>query len=299
MIVRGRLESEGRTRQIAIQKHVNMPIRVRCDARNVKHMSEITALLPLQVFQPNVAELIFGRPQLRREWLDWGVFHTQTNSAATFRSFRQGLHQRNAALRVRDIDTVRAFQSNLGTAGQQITSLRYGLLNSCTKLVAETTKTLLNGIEIELKYEKGFSAESYADELERTVERDLAAGITQSGPQRADLRISITNETVTERDVPAAVFLSRGQGKALAASLKFAQVLLLSRSAAPAVLLIDDLDAEFDEAHMGRLLALIGGTDCQVFAATAKPRVLDVVRERLENVDTRHFELNRGQVVAH
>ena len=91
-------------------------------------------------------------------------------------------------------------------------------------------------------------------------ERDSQLGYTQSGPQRADLRLRV-------KGMNAVDILSRGQQKLVVCALKIAQGYLLRQLGASqeSVFLVDDLPSELDERHRRALCSLLEDLQCQVF----------------------------------
>jgi len=75
----------------------------------------------------------------------------------------------------------------------------------------------------------------------------MERGSTGPGPHKADLYLALEGSPARER-------LSRGEQKALTAAMIMAQAQLICESGEKPILLLDDLSAEFDEQHLGRVL---------------------------------------------
>jgi len=102
----------------------------------------------------------------------------------------------------------------------------------------------------------GDVARALLDKLQATHARDIAAGVTLSGPHRDDLSMSIGGE-------PAAAFASRGQQRTAALALRLAEArLLLGRTGERPLLLLDDVLSELDESRRGSVLAAIDADKC-------------------------------------
>src|SRR5690606_15621375 len=123
--------------------------------------------------------------------------------------------------------------------------------------------------ELRLDYRRGWKAgESYQDILEAGREQDLQRGFTQSGPHRADIRISINGEN-------AADVLSRGQQKVLVAALVVGQGRVFNQlSSSPLVYLVDDLPAELDQGHSRLLARWLRDVDAQIFVTAVERQAL-------------------------
>ncbi|HEX5763990.1 MAG TPA: DNA replication and repair protein RecF, partial [Woeseiaceae bacterium] len=62
-------------------------------------VAALASVLPLQVVDPDVHNLVAGGPDHRRKYLDWLTFHVEHGYLDLWRRFRRALRQRNAALR--------------------------------------------------------------------------------------------------------------------------------------------------------------------------------------------------------
>jgi DNA replication and repair protein RecF len=111
---------------------------------------------------------------------------------------------------------------------------------------------------VELRYRRGWDSDiGYGDVIARGLKSDREQGFTQSGPQRADLRVSVSG-------YPAAATLSRGQQKLVVCALKLAQGRILAESREdPGLYLIDDLPAELDAERCERVCRSLQGIGAQ------------------------------------
>jgi DNA replication and repair protein RecF len=115
-------------------------------------------------------------------------------------------------------------------------------------VASDIAKRLL-GLQLSMSYRPGWSRDlSLAEALKASWVHDQDAGVTQIGPQRAEIAFRLDGAPVKDR-------ISRGQQKLLASSLLMAQLSLFpdDPSARP-TLLLDDPAAELDS---DRLLGLI------------------------------------------
>ena len=60
--------------------------KIRCHINHqlTKRRSELAYTLPIQIIHPKSFELLDSGPQIRREFLDWGVFHDNENFLLIF-----------------------------------------------------------------------------------------------------------------------------------------------------------------------------------------------------------------------
>jgi len=223
------------------------------------------------IIDPELHRLLEDGPHRRRRYLDWGVFHVEPGFLVLWRRYRQALKQRNTLLRKgADPAQVAAWDPELAKAGEELSAMRGRYLAALTAKLLPVGRELL-GVDVDLRYSPGWrSSESLAGALNLTAERDRRAGVTHSGPHRADILIHVGGQAARHR-------ISRGQQKLLAAALILAQVELhAGYSPGSTALLLDDPAAELDQASLARLLGRVRQLPVQLFvtALTAEPREL-------------------------
>lgn len=236
-------------------------VEVQRDGRPVRQISNVAALVPVQLFLPDLPELVFGPPTGRRQWLDWGAFHVKPEYVGISRSYLRSLRSRNSVLRGGDLRTLDAWTAQVAELGESVAAVRREYFDGVKDHIHECLASLSPGVELELGYFGGWRGGNLAESLGRNVDRDVKLGSTQAGPHRADVAIRCGEET-------ASTVLSRGQGKALATAMRIGQARDLARGGVRSLFLIDDLGAELDEGHSERLCALLEDMECQIVATT-------------------------------
>ena len=259
-------------------------VELRRDAQPVRQASAIAALLPIQPLLPDVAELVFGLPALRRQWLDWGAFHAQPAHAATLRRYLRALRHRNALLREGEMATLAQWTEQVAELGEQVAAARRAYFEQVAPTVKECLMALDAGVEVTASYEPGWPLGRLTDALAQGLERDVRTGTTNTGPHRADVRIAAQGQA-------AAGVLSRGQGKIVASALRLAQARHLMANEKPSLFLIDDVGAELDAAHSERFFGLLGEMACQILATSARPEAAGAMSE----LPTRLFHVEHGE----
>jgi len=222
--------------------------RARKNGQDLTQISQLTRSLPLVLMEPNSHLLVNGAPEVRRRFLDWGVFHVEHEFLDVWRRFSKMLRQRNAALRQGQIDVIESIDEILSPLGAKLSQLRAEYSKSISMETAEIVSKLSDGLsDITLEYQNGWGYGSYNEALSKWRERDLERGVTSQGPHRADL-------IVMKGHAFARAVLSRGEQKILSAALLLAQAgFLKSRGESP-VILLDDLASEFDSFHYKKVL---------------------------------------------
>jgi DNA replication and repair protein RecF len=264
----------------------------RLDGASVAQLGDLCAALAVVSFEPGSHALITGSGEIRRRYLDWGLFHVEQDFLPLWRRYSRALKQRNALLkRGRPGDGLDAWEQELVEAGEPLTRHRQlyleALQGSMTPLLSELAPMLGH---VSLEYLPGWRREtlSLADALLLARERDQLAGYTTVGPHRADWRIGFPT-------LPGREALSRGQAKltALAATLAQAQHHAEIRGEWP-VIALDDLGSELDREHQSRVLQRLVDSHAQVFiTGTEMPATLAEL-----GVATRRFHVEHRGVRA-
>ena len=119
------------------------------------------------------------------------------------------------------------------------------------------------------------------------MKRDMERGATGPGPHRADIVIYVDEK-------PARELLSRGEQKALAAAMLLAQADMMAESGEKPVLMLDDLDSEFDARHRDNVLSMGMQTGAQVWVTgTLAEPYLSVGRE-----ERSLFHVEQGKITT-
>ena len=265
-------------------------MELRRDGQGVRQASQVAALVPIQLLLPDLPELVFGAPAVRRQWLDWGVFHVKHEYSGTLGGYLRALRHRNALLRAGDLQTLPAWTAQLAELGEAVNDARQSYFERVRGEVTACLGALNPDLVVELGYFSGWKGNSLAELLGQQHARDVKLGATQAGPHRAD--VSITYESDA-----AAQVLSRGQGKAVASALRLGQAKDLARTGKPSLFLIDDLGAELDERHNERYYGLLGELDCQIVATSTQGAIGDVLMRSRQGC-TFHVKQGRFEQAA-
>jgi DNA replication and repair protein RecF len=261
----GRVDTGSRQAALGV-RNGRAGLEIHIDGQTATGASELAQLLPLQVIDPDVHDLVAGGPELRRRYLDWMAFHVEPGYLDTWRRFRRALRQRNAALK--------AGAGHAGLAGwnkefaqlaQEVHEARLRVVDIVVPVLVEHGGALL-GSGVALEYQRGWPAGKSLEEcLHTPSEREWQTGSTQAGPQRADLRLAYDEHRARKR-------VSRGQQKLLACALILAAAeVVQTQLGKPLVLLLDDPAAELDRESLKKLMAVVAGLGSQVIATALDP----------------------------
>lgn len=242
----------GRTHRLGLERDGRL-WKARKDGQDVALLSVLTRLLPLVLMEPNSHLLVSGAPDVRRRYLDWGVFHVEPAFLEAWRRYSRALKQRNAALRSGQIRVLDSLDEVTAGSGEALHELRVTYFEKLKRVFGERSgeagnqaAPALSGLE--LSYLPGWKGGALQEALARSRKHDLDNGATSQGPHRADLLMSCDGK-------PVRTLLSRGEQKALAADLLLSQARLLAGTGELPLVLLDDLASEFDQQHFSTTLA--------------------------------------------
>ncbi len=244
-------------------------LEVRIGGENAPGAAALAQSLPLQVIDPEVHNLIAGGPELRRRFLDWIAFHVEHDHLQTWRRFRRALKQRNAALRAKSTEAaIRSWNAEFLILAKELDDCRRRVLELTIDSLQEYGRQLLES-ELGFEYQRGWSRDKDLElALDEGLEKDQQLGSTQSGPHRADLKVS-TDERQARK------LVSRGQQKLLASSMILAATeTAQSALERPLLLLLDDPAAELDGDSIDRLMSAVAALGCQVVATSLDSETL-------------------------
>lgn len=254
-------------------------------------VAELTSALPVQLINSDTFRLLEGSPSERRQFLDWGVFHVEPSFMSCWKRFQRALKQRNSMLRRGRIDylELQLWENELASNGEQITQFRQSYLELLRPLFESLLRSFLKNKEVTIGFQQGWDKNlSFSESLFNAREKDSEQGFTQSGPQRADLRI-------TANGYPAMDILSRGQQKLIVSALKLAQGALLTEVRnKQCVYLIDDLPAELDKEHRKIFCEVLEEQSCQVFITGVDAQALAEGWQKPQSISWFHVE--QGQI---
>ncbi|WP_252177764.1 DNA replication/repair protein RecF [Endozoicomonas sp. 4G] len=270
--------------------------QIRVAGESLKSTSELARLLPLQIINPDTFKLLEGSPRQRREFLDWGVFHVKHSEfLPLWKRTQKALKQRNSLLRhgkmtgsslssqlsVWDVELVRAAEA--------VDQLRQQYFDQLTPVFQEVLSQLTSLADIKITYYRGWDRErSLAEVLKENAVRELQTGYTQSGPQRADIRVRLEGNNAVD-------ILSRGQLKLVVCALKLAQGYLFSKvTNSQCVFLVDDLPSELDAPHRKAMCKILQNMQSQVFITCVEPGALVDCWE--PGIDLKVFHVKQGSV---
>jgi DNA replication and repair protein RecF len=280
LTVRGELRLGGglETAVIGVRRPRKGPVLVKLDGDKLSTAGQLAGVLPVQVINPASFALLEGSPGVRRQYLDWGVFHVKHSRFFEYwPRYRKALQQRNSLLRRGNIDPglIAPWDRELEAMGVLIQDSRSSHFELLAAAFEEIYQRLLASVDVHvgnlgvpslsMSMTSGWkdSEYSFAESLKHNLAGDLRAGFTRNGPHRADIDFRVGR-------LDAGDVLSRGQIKTLVCALKLAQSKVLIDQGIPTVFLVDDLAAELDERRCCAVFKELIELDVQVFASAVR-----------------------------
>lgn len=277
---------------IGIALHRRDGITARVAGEKISAASRLAQILPLVVVNSLTFQLVDGPSQVRRQYLDWGLFHVKQEYLLVFQEWRRCLRQRNQLLRAQHgkiSKELTLWNRELARYGEVVDTARRDYANALAPIMVDLADRLGAVSELELSYYSGWdSSIPFYEQLDRDLESDRVRGFTSHGPHRADLRLKWKGGAAAER-------LSRGQIKVLVLALKLAQDRVVRKSSSKKpIFLVDDLAAELDSRHRQLFCELLSEERAQVFMTAVEREQIDI--DWFGQAEHRLFHVEQGQI---
>jgi DNA replication and repair protein RecF len=281
---------------IGIKRHSNGLALFKVNGVHISSAAVLATYLPVQIINSDTFLLLDGAPKIRREFLDWLVFHVEPNFIRLWKDSQRCLKQRNSLLRHDRIDHLQLsiWDKELSLLTEQIHIYR----NTCFEHFKSVLIKLLSEFivleKINFSYFRGWDVNMpYSEALSANLTRDKHQGFTGLGIHKADLHIKFNGYN-------AADVLSRGQIKLLVCALKIAQGQVFSfLTGRKSLYLIDDLPAELDSASRDLLIHWISKMNTQLFISGVEPKDLLSSWQNHPEFEIKMFHVEQGKISEH
>ena len=228
-----------------------------------RRASDMIGSVNAVMFSAHDMELVYGSPSARRRYLDIMISQTDSRYLRAAQRYQRVTYQRNHLLRmVREgrsrPEELTYWDGQLVTEGTYILARRLETARVLSEVAASVHGELTESESLRLGYrasvpaEAGQSEKKLADALLEAIEsrreREIAQGVTLSGPHRDDLQVSIDG-------MDATVYASRGQSRTAVLAMKLAEAAYLrDRRQVEPILLLDDVLSELDAPRRAQVL---------------------------------------------
>lgn len=274
---------------IGLAKQRNGNTIVKYAGNPVNSILPLAELLPTQLLYPDGHTLLREGPKIRRQFIDWGLFHVEHLFFTHWQRAQRGIKQRNAALRSKSsYEQISIWDNELSADADFLDKSRAQYIEDLKPGFESFLKLLLPESQVTLSYYRGWPDDlTLPVVLKQNFQRDLDIGYTQHGPHRADLLLKVDGHPVKDT-------LSQGQHKTLIYALRLAQGCLLHQQTGKLpIYLIDDLPAELDLSKLMIVYNCLHELNAQVFITATDHKSFEPLGPMKE---AKLFHVKHGQI---
>ena len=211
------------------------------------------------IFEPLDLDLVSGSPSLRRHHLDSLLSSVDRDYWRAFTAYNKVVVRRNKVL----------WRIQEGKSKQNELDFWDARLLEHGKVVSKKRQEFFEFLNFVEKGNYSWSLKQSLvteEKLFKNRERDIAAGVTLSGPHRDDFIFQIRNSKSEIRNLE--YFGSRGEQRMAVLALKLAELeFVATKKFSRPVLALDDIFSELDHEHREAVLDVIGKQQVIVTAA--------------------------------
>ncbi|HEY2747466.1 MAG TPA: DNA replication/repair protein RecF [Polyangia bacterium] len=282
-LVRARVEKLGTARLLEVtlapgHKHA------RVDGKGAR-ASDYFGGFNVVLFAPEDLRLPKGPPAGRRRFMDRAVWNAHPSYLGEVQTYEKVLRSRNAVLRdgagAQGESMLEVYDEQLELAAVPVVTRRRALVEELgPRVQAAFEQVTQTGLRLSIAYETELDIadirRSMGDKLRADRRKDLARGVTSSGPHLDDLALVLDGK-------PARLYASQGQLRAIVLALKIAEIEFLREKLGDSpVLLLDDVSSELDPKRNQQLFDFLKSVPCQAFITTTHRAHVLLAEERLD-----------------
>lgn len=256
--------NQGKTFSVGVEKGRGIT-GIKFDGEIIQTASEQARKLPVYILTPEHHILFTGTPKDRRHWLDWSLFHVEPNYMFVWKSYHRALRHRNALLkteRLIDSSELTGWEKLMSEEAVKLDLMRKQYISELNRFLNETQLPFVLSGAGKIDYlNEPYAKKDLAALLADNRQDDINRGYTSLGSHRTDIAFSYDDFNVAKH-------LSRGQTKLFGAALVSSQIEVLKKAGIDAIMLVDDLDAELDEASSKKMFGLLLANNIQTFISS-------------------------------
>ena len=211
------LDRGGSSHAIGVRRDLKAKYEVRVDGESLSTVAALADYVPTQLVYSDSFLLLTGGPKLRRQFLDWGVFHVEQQFHTVWQLVQRCIKQRNSLLRRGKIAAgqLEPWEVELCNLSEQINPWRLAVFQQLVNEFQTVLKSIAPNLQsIELLYHPGWDESiGITESLAKYRERDCRNGYTGVGPHRASFSLFIEQQEIQH-------VLSRGAAQSRIVCLK-------------------------------------------------------------------------------
>ncbi|MED7788230.1 DNA replication/repair protein RecF [Francisella sp. 19X1-34] len=256
---------------ISISRKKNSNNISKLNSEIQKNHAEITRTLPIQLMNPESFNLINSGAQQRCKVLDWGAFYLDKTFLKIWQQTKFLVKQRNSALKQNyPYAYITSIDKKLCEFANILDTKRQVYFTKLKPKVYEILSQFNPDLNLDIEYSRGWNLhKELAQVLEESFEYDNRYKITNHGPHKADIVLTVNNKPIQD-------IFSRGQQKLLICAIKLAQGEIHNiENENKCIYLIDDITSELDATHTQTLFNYLKKLESQVFITTTEKNKID------------------------
>jgi DNA replication and repair protein RecF len=264
------------------------PKTLKINDTKVKSEKYIGNLLVI-LFTPEEINLILESPMVRRKHINTVISQSDQKYLRSLIHFQATLKNRNILLKKIDrnesgIDELEYWNTKLIEDGSYIYYKRRSFMKNINEYIGNHYEQIGNeSASLNIVWTKEIPEEEseiisyYENKLQQSLQRDISAHRTLSGPHRDDIQIRLNQKDITTCG-------SRGQWRSAILALKLSEHAYLKkvRNENP-ILLLDDIFSEFDSVRQKNVLKIAQANQVIITTTDDTQNLQDVKVFTVEN----------------
>ncbi len=247
--------------------------QLRVNATSYKTFAPLLGMLPHVLLTPEAIQFIQGAPVERRRFLDFHLAQSDPLYVHHYLRFGKAMKQRNQLLRQRQLIGIESWEELMAFSASYLIKERKKAVEELDPKVKKALGELSSETEeFDLRYKPSMNIHGYTEDLAERIQhrlsrlrgREIALGLTLTGPHRDDLELFIGGKE-------ARSFASEGQKRSCLSAIRLAEwQRLYERTEAPPLFSIDDFAVHLDATRQSFLethISVLG----QVFLTSPYP----------------------------
>lgn len=262
-----------------------------------RRASDLVGQVMAVMFSADDLQLVYGSPAVRRRYLDILISQLDRRYLRALQRYQRVMAQRNHLLRMirsggSRIDELDYWNDELVSEGRYVMSEREHAVAELSRQAGPIHSELTGqGESLELVYRPSVSIdaddslEGLGEKLRAALDeqrtREIAQGVTISGPHRDDLQLLIDG-------VDVGVYASRGQSRTATLAMRLAEAQhLADRRGQRPILLLDDVLSELDSTRRNHVLDRVSDYEQCFITTTGADPIEERFLSRMRRVSVR------------